>query len=204
MADVADVRQVKATPAVVADPGPLGLSAFALTTFVLSVVNAGLIKETDVPVVIGLAFFYGGIAQLLAGMWEFRNGNTFGATAFSSYGAFWLSFAAILIPGFGVVLEKNEANTAIGVYLLAWTIITGILMLGSFRINGALAAVFVLLFLTFLLLTIGKLGNSTGIYGIGGWLGILTAIVAWYTALAGILRDVSKGRVALPVFPMAR
>lgn len=194
------MADVKASP--IADPGPLGLSAFALTTFVLSVVNAGLIKETNTPIVIGLAFFYGGIAQLLAGMWEFRNGNTFGATAFSSYGAFWLSFAALLIPGFGVVLEKTEANTAIGVYLLAWTIITGLLMLGSFRINGALAAVFVLLFVTFLLLTLGKLTGTSSFGNIGGWVGILTAIVAWYTALAGILRDVSKGRVMLPVFPM--
>lgn len=194
------MADVKASP--IADPGPLGLSAFALTTFVLSVVNAGLIKETNTPIVIGLAFFYGGIAQLLAGMWEFRNGNTFGATAFSSYGAFWLSFAALLIPGFGVVLEKTEANTAIGVYLLAWTIITGLLMLGSFRINGALSAVFVLLFVTFLLLTLGKLTGTSSFGNIGGWVGILTAIVAWYTALAGILRDVSKGRVMLPVFPM--
>lgn len=195
------MADVKASPT--ADPGPLGLSAFALTTFVLSVVNAGLVKESDTPIVIGLAFFYGGLAQLLAGMWEFRNGNTFGATAFSSYGAFWLSFAALLIPGFGVVLEKNQANTAIGIYLLAWTIVTGLLMLGAFRVNGALSAVFILLFVTFLLLTIGKLAGNASIGNIGGWVGILTAIVAWYTALAGILRDVSKGRVALPVFPMS-
>src|SRR5881409_91652 len=79
----------------VADPGPLGLATFALTTFVLSMFNAGLVGKGGEPVVLGLALAYGGLAQLLAGMWEFRTGNTFGATAFTSYGAFWLSFWAL-------------------------------------------------------------------------------------------------------------
>jgi uncharacterized protein len=195
------VAEVKPVP--IANPAPLGLSGFALTTFVLSLVNAGVLVEKNTAIVIGLAVFYGGIAQFAAGMWEFRTGNTFGATAFTSYGAFWLSFAAILIPGFGVVLDTASANSAVGVYLLGWTIITGLLMLGSFRINGALAAVFVLLFLTFLFLTIGALGNSSGWTHFGGWIGVLTAIVAWYTALAGILSHVSGGRTVLPVYPLA-
>ena len=193
----------------VANPGPLGLAGFALTTFVLSLWNAGVLKGADLLIVIGLAVFYGGIAQLLAGMWEFRAGNTFGATAFSSYGAFWLSFAAILIPGFGVnfgTAKGPSATTALGFYLIAWAIFTGIMMIGSFRTNGATATVFVLLFITYVLLAIGAWGNApagSGITAIGGWVGVLTAIAAWYTAMAGVLAAVSGGRLNLPVYPFA-
>ena len=199
------MAEVKPVP--IANPAPLGLSGFALTTFVLSLVNTGILVEKNTAIVIGLAVFYGGIAQLLAGMWEFRTGNTFGATAFTSYGAFWLSFAALLIPGFGVVLDTTSANSALGVYLLGWTIITGILMLGSFRVNGATAVVFVLLFITFLFLAIGKLTSSgptaSGWTVLGGWVGVVTAIAAWYTALAGVLSYVNGGRTILPVIPLA-
>lgn len=188
----------------IANPGPLGLSGFALTTLVLSAVNAGILSgAADVYVVIGLAVFYGGIAQFAAGMWEFRTGNTFGATAFTSYGAFWLSFAALFIPG---IVAKAASGTAVAWYLLGWTIFTGIMMLGSFRTNGATAAVFVLLFLTFLLLTVGAFsdqGAGKGMTQIGGYLGILTAIAAWYTALAGVLAGVSGGKINLPVMPFA-
>ncbi len=192
----------------IANPGPLGLSGFALTTLVLSAWNAGILKGADVLIVIGLAVFYGGIAQFSAGMWEFRTGNTFGATAFSSYGAFWLSFAALLIPGFGVAFgaKTGPSTSALAWYLLGWTIFTGIMMLGSFRTNGATAAVFVLLFLTFLLLAIGAFssqGAGAGMTAVGGYVGILTAIVAWYTALAGVLAAVSAGKINLPVMPMA-
>ncbi|HET9981876.1 MAG TPA: acetate uptake transporter, partial [Ktedonobacterales bacterium] len=106
------MAETKAAPALLADPAPLGLMGFGLTTFVLSLVNAGVLKGAgDIKVVIGLAVFYGGLAQLLAGMWEFRNGNTFGAAAFSSYGAFWLSFVALLIPGFGVTFGTATGPT---------------------------------------------------------------------------------------------
>ena len=190
----------------VANPGPLGLCGFALTTFVLSMVNNGVLKEADLGAVIGLALFYGGLAQLLAGMWEFRAGNTFGATAFASYGAFWLSFAALLVPGLSNPALK-PSNTGLGYYLLGWAIFTGIMAIGSLRTNGATAVVFVLLFLTFLLLAIGKFSQgtattNTGIYTIGGWVGVLTALAAWYTAMAGILASVSGGRIALPVYPL--
>lgn len=190
-----------------ADPAPLGLCGFALTTFILSLWNAGVLVGSDVKIVIGLGFFYGGIAQLLAGMWEFRNGNTFGATAFSSYGAFWLSFVALLIPGFGVSFgeKAGPSGTAVAYYLLGWAIFTALMTLGTFRLNGALVAVFVLLTITFLLLAIGAFNNAaagSGLTQIGGWVGILTAIAAWYAALAGILRGVSGGKMALPIFPM--
>lgn len=183
----------------IANPGPLGLCGFALTTFVLSSVNAGWFAATEAPVVIGLAVFYGGIAQFAAGMWEFRTGNTFGATAFSSYGAFWLSFAALLIPGFGV---KGITGTGIGLYLLGWTIFTGLMLLGTFRVNVALVLVFLFLFITFLLLALGNLQNNATLLQIGGYTGVITAVIAWYTALANVLSGV--GMNVLPVFPLVK
>ncbi|GAC1393195.1 MAG: GPR1/FUN34/YaaH family transporter [Ktedonobacteraceae bacterium] len=178
----------------VANPAPLGLCGFALTTFVLSCINAGFLAATDLKIVVGLALFYGGLAQLLAGMWEFRSGNTFGATAFSSYGAFWLAVAGSI--QFGWI----TSHTAFGFFLLGWTIFTFIMLLGTLRTNGALIAVFVLLVITFLLLTIGEFGGGTGV--LGGYFGILTAIAAWYAALAGVL-DASRAPFRLPVFPMS-
>jgi succinate-acetate transporter protein len=208
---LADETPSTPKPAAVANPAPLGLCGFALTTFVLSLVNSGTLSGAgDILIVIGLAVFYGGLAQLLAGMWEFRAGNTFGATAFTSFGAFWLSFAALLIPGFGIGFGTKagpSASGALGVYLLGWTIFTGIMLLGSLRTNGATAAVFLLLFLTFLCLTIGAFGdsfaNTSNWKHLGGWLGVLTAIAAWYAALAGLLSSASNGRIMLPVYPLA-
>ncbi len=180
-----------------ANPAPLGLSAFALTTFVLSAANAQLFPLSDVTVIVSLAFFYGGLAQLLAGMWEFKAGNTFGATAFSSYGAFWLAVGAV------VQFHLAGPGTAgFGWFLLGWTIFTGMMFLGTLRANVALLLVFLALFLTYLALTIGDLGNSTTWNQIGGWLGIITAILAWYTALAGVLASV-KAPFQLPTFTLS-
>jgi succinate-acetate transporter protein len=188
----------------IANPGPLGLAGFALTTFVLSLINAGILSASHVGIVIGLAIAYGGIAQFAAGMWEFRSGNTFGATAFSSYGAFWLSFGVLLI-GTGITKDNAPDDTTVGYYLLAWAIFTGLMMLASFRTNGATALVFVLLFITFLLLAVGKLNASNNIYGLGGWFGLATAVAAWYAALAGVFASQSKtGQGILPVFPFAQ
>src|SRR5579872_4386042 len=149
--------------AAVANPAPLGLCAFALTTFVLSSINAGWFPAGATNIIVGLALFYGGIPQLLAGMWEFRAGNTFGATAFTSYGAFWLSLGVIFIPGFGIGSALGTAlHPALGLFLLGWTIFTGLMFLGTLRANMALITVFGLLFLTFLALTIGELAPSDG------------------------------------------
>src|SRR5919202_598116 len=151
-----------ATAPAIADPGPLGLAAFALTTFVLSVFNAGLLTKGE-SVVLGLALAYGGLAQLLAGMWEFRKGNTFGAVAFSSYGAFWISFWAL------VAFYATDATAhAIGVYLLAWTIFTAYMTVAAVRVSGAVLAVFVALTLTFLFLAIGDLAGATGMTRLRG------------------------------------
>ena len=190
----------------IANPGPLGLSGFALTTLILSLVNAGVIKGGNVAVVLALALFYGGLAQLLAGMWEFRSGNTFGATAFSSYGAFWLSFAALFIPGLNDPKLAADGN-GLGWYALGWAIITAFLFICSLRTNGATAAVFILLAVTFLLVSLGFFNNQafgTGFTQIGGYIGIVTAIVAWYTAFAGVLASVNGGKNVLPVFPLVR
>jgi uncharacterized protein len=187
----------------IANPGPLGLSGFALTTFILSLANAGILSAAHAGVVIGLAVAYGGIAQFAAGMWEFRTGNTFGATAFASFGAFWISFAFILI-GVGFTKSNAPDNTAVGFYLLGWGIFTALMMLASFRTNLATALVFILLAITFFVLAVGNFQNSTNIIQIGGFLGLATAIVAWYTALAGVLASVFGGRNILPVIPLSQ
>src|SRR3982750_3008065 len=119
--DTNGAGSVVATKPITADPGPLGLAAFALTTFVLSMFNSGLMAEGGEPVVFGLAFAYGGLAQVLAGMWEFRTGNTFGATAFTSYGAFWLSFWAF-VQFYAPKVPEADAGHAVGLYLIAWGI----------------------------------------------------------------------------------
>lgn len=183
-----------------ADPGPLGLGAFAMTTFFLSSVNAGWLPKTAEGVVLGLALFYGGIAQLLAGMWEFVKGNTFGAVAFSSFGGFWLSFWYLVVH---VDLSKASAHDAargVGFYLIGWAIFTLYMFICSFRTNLAVMAVFGVLFLTFVFLALGELNASTSMTKAGGYLGLLTALLAWYASFAGVMNATAK-RAILPVFP---
>jgi succinate-acetate transporter protein len=186
---------------IIADPAPLGLAAFALTTFLLSLVNAGVIPAGAEPMVFGLALAYGGLAQLLAGMWEFRKGNTFGATAFASYGAFWISFWALVT--FYAKSLGNDAGTAVGWYLVAWGIFTTIMWFASFRTTAALVLLFALLAATFYVLGFGNIGGAKGVVTFGGWLGIITAAVAWYAALAGVMSS-TFGRAVLPNPPLAR
>jgi len=194
--------------AAIADPGPLGLAAFAGTTFFLSVVNTNMLGASVQSIVLGLALFYGGLAQLLAGMWEFIKGNTFGAVAFVSFGAFWMSFWYLLnhLP------EKappTDILHGVAVYLLVWTIFTAYMTVGAMRTTGAITAVFVLLTLTFLVLTIGWFSESVADFEknsnvwihLGGWLGILTAAAAWYASFAAVTNSTFK-RVVLPVFPL--
>jgi uncharacterized protein len=186
----------------IADPGPLGLAGFAMTTFVLSVFNAGMLPKTLEATVLGLALFYGGAAQFLAGMWEFRKGNTFGALAFSSFGAFWLSFW-FYVSRIAPTLPAGDAHKATGVFLLSWTIFTAYMTVASLRTTGAVAAVFVALTLTFLFLTIGAFGNTTGMTKVGGYLGLVTAVVAWYASFAGVTNSTFK-RTVLPTWPLSR
>jgi len=178
---------IAAPAAAIADPGPLGLAAFALTTFLLSCFNAGLVAKSLEAVVLPVALFYGGFVQVLAGMWEFRKANTFGALAFSSYGAFWLSLAAYIkfvAPG----LPANGAASATGLFLLSWTIFTAYMTVVALRTNRVLAAVFIALLATFVFLTVGALAGSATIGMIGGYLGILTALLAWYASFTGVAK----------------
>jgi uncharacterized protein len=184
----------------IADPAPLGLAAFALTTFFLSFVNAGLVPETVEPVVFGLALAYGGGAQLLAGMWEFAKGNTFGATAFSSYGAFWLSFWWLTAHLADYKIPASDVGKGVGLYLIAWGIFTAYMSVAATRVSGAVLAVFVLLTLTFLVLGVGDLTTTDGITKLGGWIGILTALAAWYASFAGVTAFTFK-RPLVPTAP---
>jgi uncharacterized protein len=191
-----------ATEVTIADPAPLGLAAFALTTFVLSMFNAGLVDAKGEPIVLGLALAYGGTAQLLAGMWEFRKGNTFGATAFSSYGAFWISFWAY-VAFFAKGIPEANRGTAAGLYLIAWGIFTTYMWVASLRTTAAVNLVFLLLAITFFVLGVGDaVGNDT-ISKLGGWLGLATAVAAWYASFAGVT-NFTFGREVLPVRPLQR
>ena len=177
----------------IADPAPLGLAGFALTTFVLSMFNSGLVGKAGEPVVLGLALAYGGGAQLLAGMWEFRKGNVFGATAFSSYGAFWISFWA-----FVTFFSDGVPATAVGLYLIGWGIFTFYMWIASFRTTVAVNVVFLLLWVTFVLLGIGDAAGNTSISKVGGWVGLATALAAWYASFAGVT-NFTFGRQIVPV-----
>jgi len=183
-----------ASHSALADPGALGLGAFALTTFVLSVSNTGIVPSS--VAVLGLALFYGGIAQVIAGIWELRNGNTFGATAFTSFGAFWLAFWYLESTGGNV-----EAGAAgMGTFLLAWTIFTVYMTVAAKNTNGSIFIVFVALSITFALLAIGAYTGITAIHQLGGWFGILTALLAWYGSFAVVYNSTSTRR-SLPVWP---
>ncbi|HET6865535.1 MAG TPA: acetate uptake transporter [Solirubrobacteraceae bacterium] len=197
-----------------ADPGPLGLAAFAGTTFMLSLINAGLVGVQHVapgggllPMVAALALAYGGIAQFTAGIWEFRTGNTFGAVAFCSYGAFWISFYFIVQSA-----GKNVPTvlfSGLGLYLWMWGIFTAYMFIASLRTTGAVALVFLLLAITFFVLGIGNSALSgthsvtNGTIKLGGYLGIVTALAAWYASFAAVVNS-TFGRVLMPVMPLGR
>jgi succinate-acetate transporter protein len=160
--------------------------------------NANLVSIAGIGAVLGLAFAYGGLAQLLAGMWEFRTGNTFGAVAFTSYGAFWISFFFIvrLVPATIVTAHGLSA------YLWMWAIFTTYMFFASLRTTGAVALVFLLLAITFILLAWGDMGNGhLSITHAGGWVGLATAIAAWYASFAAVINS-TFGKVVLPVFPL--
>jgi uncharacterized protein len=188
---------------VTADPGPLGLAAFALTTFVLSFFNAGLVSEAGLPIVLGLALAYGGIAQLLAGMWEFRTGNTFGATAFTSYGAFWISFWAFEQFFADKIKDEATLGNAVGLFLIAWGIFTAYMFIASLRVSVAVSVVFALLATTFIVLGIGDAAANPDITKAGGFIGIATAIAAWYASFAAVTNS-TFGRTVLPVKELNR
>ena len=188
-----------------ADPAPLGLAAFALTTFLLSLANAGLLSGGGNEW-LGYAFAYGGLCQLLAGMREFRNRNVFGATAFSTYGGFWIGLG-LYIELVAPLKGENVANDLAWI-LVAFFIFNTYMLLWSVFVNKAVLAVFFTLEITELVLFIGNFSASSGLIKLGGAIGIVTAACAWYTSAAGVVNGMA-GRHILPVgkpmsFPAAR
>ena len=198
------VTLIEGVPA--ADPAPLGLAAFALTTFLLSGHNASFIPDA---IWIGPALFYGGIVQLLAGMWEFRNRNVFGATAFSTYGGFWLSlgiFVALITmsDSFAGLLKGPDVDNSLAWFLLTFAIFNFYMLLWSTRVNVAVFLVFLTLQMTEVLLVIGFFRDAHGdgayMVHVGGWMGIITAAVAWYASAAGVVNGMSPE----PVVPVGK
>jgi uncharacterized protein len=187
-----------------ADPAPLGLGGFALTAFAFSITNAGLVPDDAIRFYIPLALFYGGLAQFTAGLFEFRNKNIFGSTAFCSYGAFWIALGVVEL--FARQFELGAPGVrlaALGWFFVCWAIFTAIMWLGSWGIHAALGVAFTLALATFILLAWAVFaGPPNAILQWGGWVGILTAIAAWYIAAADVINSV-YGRTILPLGPAA-
>lgn len=174
------------------NPGPLGLAGFASTTWLLSMINAGWFDAKSVGLVLAMAMAYGGTAQLVDGVLEFRRGNTFGTVAFFSYGAFWWSFAL-----FAHFFGAGVPAPFVGWYLFIWGVFTFYMWLGTFRANMALQLVFLALWTTFVLLALGAWG-ATSLTVVGGYVGLITAILAFYLSAAEVLNEM-YGRSVLPV-----
>jgi succinate-acetate transporter protein len=184
-----------------ADPAPLGLAAFAATTFVLSAHNALGSKSLTLLAFFGLAVFYGGAVQIGAGMWEFRNRNAFGATAFSTYGGFWMGLATLVTLILLGKVPAGDIAPALAYFLLAFAIFTAYMVIASLRTNLALWLTFLALEITFILLVIGNFNGSeagSGLIALGGWVGIVTAVLAWYCSAAALINGMA-GSAVLPV-----
>lgn len=190
-----------------ANPAPLGLSAFAMTTLVLSLFNAQAMGITTPNVVVGLACFYGGGAQLLAGVWELVVGNTFGGTALTSYGAFWLSYAAINIKAFGIVEgyadDMDSFHNAVGFFLLAWGLFTLMLTMATVKSTLGFFLLFFFLSITFFLLAAGEFTLKTSVSRAGGVVGVITGFLGFYNALAGVATKQNSYFTVKPV-PLTR
>jgi succinate-acetate transporter protein len=182
----------------IANPAPLGLMGFGLTTVLLSSINAGLLPAGGEPVVIPLAMAFGGTAQIIAGLMEFKTGNVFGATAFTSYGAFWWWFALLILLGGNHVLDLSAAGSTIGVCLLLWGVFTLGLWVSTFRLSRLLFAIFLTLWIAFFLLGGGAvLGNPT-LHLLGGWVGLLCGALAMYGSFA-LVANATYGKEVVPV-----
>ena len=193
-------EEVRPIPAAVADPAPLGLAAFALTTFLLSAANANWMGAATGNAWLGYALAYGGAIQLLAGMWEFKNRNVFGATAFSTYGGFWIGlflWVQFVAPG---AKSASAADHDLGWILLAFAIFNTYMLIMSTQLNIAVFVVFLTLEITEVILFIGNFAGNTSVVHIGGYVGVITALAAWYTSAAGVANG-TPGRILLPVGP---
>ncbi len=196
---------VPSEKALLADPAPLGLAAFAFTTFLLSFANAQLLPATTVQVVLPLAFAYGGLAQLITGVFEMKKGNTFGFTAFVSYGSFWLFYALLVLfsLAFPTTIVLGALKPAIGAALVLWGILTFLLWIPATTISLSHNLVFLFLWITFFVLGAGDLWANATITQVGGYLGIVTAVFAAYTSFAIVTNSV-VGAGTLPLGPKFR
>jgi len=189
-----NIRMIKDSSA---NPAPLGLFGFGMTTVLLNLHNAGFYELN--AMILGMGIFFGGIAQIIAGIEEWKKNNTFGATAFTAYGAFWLTFVAlVLIPktNFGAGLKSNEVS--MGFYLLIWGLFTFFMWIGTLKLNRALQFIFLSLTLLFFLLSISDFTGSAGLRIFAGYEGIICGLSAFYAAAAQILNEV-YGRIILPL-----
>jgi uncharacterized protein len=177
-----------------ANPAPLGLAGFAFTTWMLSMHNAGWFTGDAVPLVLALAFAYGGTAQVLAGLLEFPRGNTFGLVAFTSYGAFWWSFAL-----FVEFFAAKVPGAFVGWYLFVWGVFTFYMWIATFRANRAVQLVFLALWITFALLAFG-VWFAPILSKLGGYVGLVTAVLAFYLSAAEVINE-SYGKTVLPIGP---
>jgi uncharacterized protein len=178
-----------------ANPAALGLGAFAMTTFLLNCVNSEIIDGSNLGMVLPMGLFYGGLAQFCAGMWEFKTGNHFGATCFSSFGAFWIALATlVLLENLGTIQAvPKEGMTA---FLIAWDIFTFYAMIASLKTNKGVFLVFFTLVILFTLLAIGE--HNADVKKIGGYEGLLCAFIAWYCS-AAVLINSTFGKTVLPL-----
>jgi len=194
------VIESQKTDSILANPAPLGLMGFGVTTVLLNLANAGYYPLDSIILAMGM--FYGGIAQVIAGAMEFRKGNTFGTTAFVSYGLFWLSFVFLNVLqtlGFGAKIT----SASLASYLFIWGLFTLLMFVGTLRINGALMVVFGTLALLFFLLAAGASTGNQTITTTAGYEGILCGLSAMYASIAQVLNEVYKRQV-LPLFPVGQ
>lgn len=203
---IAEARAARpaANPLSIADPVPVGIAGFAMTTFILSCINAGFFGGTAAtPMVLGLAIFYGGLVQLLAGLWAFRRGETFVAVAFCSYGGgFWLSYF-FLVYFIAPHLAPSVAGDAVGLYLLGWLIFTFYMTIAALKTNAAVLWVFITLTATYLLLVLAEFGTDpTDLQAIGGYVGITCGVTAWYVAFAHVTNATFR-RELIPTWPLS-
>lgn len=181
-----------------ANPAALGLVAFGLTTILLSLVNAGVLPAGGEGVVIPLALVFGGLMQIFAGAFEFKLGNTFGMTAFLSYGAFWWWFAFLLLFAHNKWIDISQAGPTVGVALLLWGVLTLYLWISTFRLPRITFAIFLTLWVTFAFLGLGAISGNAGVSRFGGWLGILCGSLAMYGSF-GIVTNATFGRDVVPL-----
>ncbi|KAJ7347374.1 FUN34 transmembrane protein [Mycena albidolilacea] len=199
---VISTSEGRAHPSGIGNPGPMGLFAFASTTFILSMYNVQTRGIAHSNVVVGMAIFAGGLTQFIAGMWELPRGNVFGATAFSSYGAFWMSYATIFIPSSGILdaySDPDELASALGIYLVTWLMVTLFFLLAVIRKNVAYTLLLSALSIAFACLAAAQFSQSVMVTKAGGVFGIITALIAYYIGVSEMLAAERRAIVTLPL-----